>query len=386
MNNNHLATIFKNYIDHFETINGKPHNEYYKWQIAKQFRPMMDEALTADPSEFYQKIKAIQKLTGNLTDSGQTLPFTGLVKASEGESGAKAVQELFKSLYAEGMNESAERQKRVEDFLKRSEKIIDAAGLGGRLYRNTVRAVTVYIFLYDPDNNYIYKPMDALDFADCVEYYDDWGSGTDVNLDVYYRMCDQLVAAMKQDETLMATDASRFSDGWGINVSSLHPDLEKHILAFDIIHGCSHYGLFSGVNFDKLTSKERQLQREKKKKAEELAADLDRKRQIKEKYDEAMGYLKGIYTEGSVIHHKKYGDGIIRSQSGSGIDVDFSDAGTRKLGLTVSAVNNIITIDSENYSEIIAQYRDVLKKKGQDISKAVVSAEEKLAPYLEYLE
>jgi len=386
MNNNHLGTIFKNYIDHFETINGKPHNEYYKWQIAKQFRPMMDEALAVDSSEFYQKLKAIQKLTGNLTDSGQTLPFTGLVKASEEDSGAKAVQELFRSLYTEGMNEPTERQKRVDDFLKRSEEIIEAAGLGGRLYRNTVRTVTVYIFLYDPDNNYIFKPMDALDFADCIEYYDDWGSGANVKLDVYYRMCDQLVSAMKQDEALMATDASRFSDDWGIDVSSLHPDSEKHILAFDIIHGCAHYGLFSGVNFDKLTSKERQLQRERKKKAEELAADLDRKRQIKENYDEAMDFLKRTYTEGSAIHHKKYGDGIIRSQSGSGIDVEFSDAGIKKLGLAVSTANNIITIDDENYNETIAQYRDVLKKNGQDVSNAVVSAEGKLAPYLEYLE
>ena len=386
MNKNHLATIFKNYIVHFEEINGKPHNEYYKWQVAKQFRPLMDEALAADPSDFHQKIQVVQKLTGNLTDSGQTLPFTGLVKASESDSGAEAVQELFRSLYAEGMNDPTERQTRVADFLKRSEAIIEQNDLGGHLYRNTVRAVTVYLFLYDPDNNYIFKPMDALDFADCVEYYDDWGSGANVKLDVYYRMCDQLVAAMKQDEALMATDASRFADGWGIDPDSLHPDTEKHILAFDIIHGCAHYGLFTGVNFDKLTSKERQLLREKKRLAEELAADLEKKQQIKEKCDEAMACLKEMYSEGSVVHHKKYGDGIILNQTDRGIDVDFSDVGIKKLGLAISAANNIIAVDVEGYEDVIAQYRDVLKKPEREVTDAVTNAEKKLAPYFEYLE
>jgi len=386
MNKKNLETIFKNYIDHFEEINGNPHKEYYKWQIAKRFRPMMDDALATDPSDFYDKIKDIQRMTGNLTDSGQTLPFTGLVKASENEDSAKDVQELFQFLYADGMNEPAERQYRIEIFLKRSDEIIEAAGLGGRLYRNNVRAVTVYMFLYDPENNFIFKPMDALDFADCVEYYDDWGSGANVKLDVYFRMCDQLVAAMKQDAALMATDASRFSDGWGIDPDSLHPDKGKHILAFDIIHGCAHYGLFTGVNFDKLTSKERQLQREKKKKAEELAVDLDYKQHIKDEYDEAMDYLRQTYVEGSIIHHKKYGDGVIQTQRGNNISVNFPDVGAKTLGLAVSAVNNIITIDAEDYAERIEQLRNILKKDERQITEAVVNAEQRLEPYLEYLE
>ena len=384
MNKKHLETIFKNYIDNFEQITGHPHNECYKWQIAKQFRPMMDGALAASTVDFADKLSAIQKLTGNLTDSGHALPFTGLVKAAEKDPGA--VQEMFRALYADSMNDPEERQARVEAFLKKSQEIIEKADLGGHLYQNNPRSVSVYLFLYDPDNNYIFKPYDSREFADCVEYYDDWGQGADVKFDVYYRMCDQLVEAIKADAALMETDASRFSDGWGVDPASLHPDPEKHILAFDLIHACAHYGLYSGVNFDKTTSKERQLRIERKKKAEELAEKLDQKRVQKGQYDEAIRYLNQVYTAGTTITHKKFGAGTIIGTSGSIIEVEFLGEGIKKLGLAGSVSNGIISVDVENYTDKVTEYRTILLKSEKTLSDAVENAEKELDPYLEYLE
>ena len=54
MNENHLHQIFKNYIEKFEEVNNTEHREYYKWQIAKIFRPMMDDALKSEDAEFMQ--------------------------------------------------------------------------------------------------------------------------------------------------------------------------------------------------------------------------------------------------------------------------------------------------------------------------------------------
>lgn len=95
--------------------------------------------------------------------------------------------------------------------------------------------------------------------ADCVEFYDDWGWGDSVKLDVYYRMCDQLVKAAKADKDLMAVDARRFLGEWGQNSDSLYPDPEKHILAFDLIYCCSTYGLFKGITFERPKTKDRQM-------------------------------------------------------------------------------------------------------------------------------
>ena len=59
MNENHLHQIFENYIKKFEEINNTEHQEYYKWQIAKIFRPMMDDALKSEDAEFIRKLKQI---------------------------------------------------------------------------------------------------------------------------------------------------------------------------------------------------------------------------------------------------------------------------------------------------------------------------------------
>ena len=45
---------------------------------------------------------------------------------------------------------------------------------------------------YDPEHYYLYKALQAKRFADCVEFYDNWGSGTQMDLQVYHRMCDEL--------------------------------------------------------------------------------------------------------------------------------------------------------------------------------------------------
>lgn len=42
---------------------------------------------------------------------------------------------------------------------------------------------------------------------------------------------DEALAAIKQNEALMATDASRYE----IDSDNMHPDTEKHILLFDLM-------------------------------------------------------------------------------------------------------------------------------------------------------
>lgn len=42
---------------------------------------------------------------------------------------------------------------------------------------------------------------------------------------------DEALAAIKQNEALMATDASRYE----IDSDNMHPDTEKHILFFDLM-------------------------------------------------------------------------------------------------------------------------------------------------------
>lgn len=50
-------------------MNDSKSHETYKWLIAKSFKPMMDDALAANDTDFPGMLLKVQKLTKNLTDS-----------------------------------------------------------------------------------------------------------------------------------------------------------------------------------------------------------------------------------------------------------------------------------------------------------------------------
>lgn len=375
MNELHMQQIFKHYIDDFEKLNDLEHMEYYKWQIVKRFRPLMDDALKSEDSEFAANLLKVKKLTSNLVDS-YTQPFQGLVRFSKREP--ETVRNMFKSLFENSDGTMEKRQNAVAAFLKKSHELRDKYFPGSYLYKDDMHSVTTYLFLYDPDHNYIFKSSHALIFADCIEFYDDWGSGDSVKLDVYYRMCDQIVSAIKNSPEMMKTDASRFENGWGIDPQTFALDKEKHILAFDLIYCCSTYGLFSGITFKRPKTKEKQLIQEKKEKAVRFAEELKTAQDDLKKLQEALEYLNTVFKMGVDIQHKKYDLGTITDNNGSSIEIEFSNGEKKKFGMVLSAVNNIIVSQADDYAERLQKYRETLKKEAT-IKNAVSYAEKKFA-------
>lgn len=382
MNENRVNQLFNKYIENFEKINTK-HEEYYKWQIAKAFKPLMDEALRTPASGFATKLYDVKKLTSNLIDS-YTTPLYGLCKFAVKEP--ITVQQMFRELLYEDDGGDVEiRRNKIVKFLQRSHAIREKYYPDSFLYKDDFHSVTGYMFLYDPDRNYMFKSSHALKFADCVEFYDDWGSGDDVKLDVYYRMCDQLVDYIMQDEALLRTNDSRFEGGFGIDANSMHPDTEKHILAFDLIYCCSTYNLFDGISFSRPKSSERQLMLERKTKAQELYARMLEAKENDLKLTEAKEYISEVYVKGTNIKHKKYGEGIIVSVNGTTVSVDFPETGEKKLGLYQSVAMGIISVDNSEYRERLGGYMDYLKKENS-IKSALSYSEKQFQPYAEYLE
>lgn len=382
MNDNHIHQIFKNYIDEFEYVNNTEHREYYKWQIVKSFRGEMDLALASPADEFSAKLYELKKLSANLIDN-YTQPFHGLVKFAEEEP--ETVRSMFLDLFRDDGGDLGERRRKITEFLNRSHNLRDKYYEDSYLYKDDMHSVTGYLFLYDPDHNYIYKATHALKFADCIEFYDDWGSGDAVDIEVYYRMCDQLVGSIKNNRELMATDQSRFENGWGVDPASLYPDPEKHILAFDIIYCCSSYGLFDGITFVRPKSKERQLMVERKEKAIMLSNNLEKAKADFEKLEEAKEYLNSVFSNGMTLQHKKNGEGLIKNNDGSSIVVDFPKEGEKHFGTVVAVVNGIIMSGEPGYSEKLAEFKDYLKR-DSSIRTALTVAKREIAEYAEYLE
>ncbi len=379
MNRNHLQEIFSHYIDKFEIINNSTHMEYYKWRIAAKFRPMMDEALKASDAELPRKLNEVKKMTVNIIDN-YTSPFSGLSKFAEEEP--QTVRGMFQSLFSDyGKDDIDVKQEMIEEFLRNSRSLRDKYYPDSYLYKDDMHSVTAYKFLYDPDHNFLYKASHSRNFADCIEFYDDWGSGDAVNLEVFSRMCNEVIEEIRNSPELMKTAASRFA----ADRNNMYPDLALHILVFDLIYCCSTYDLFDGIPYVVPKTSERKLMQEKKEKARMLSEELKNAEAELAGLEEAEKFLADSYIPGTVIHHKTYGEGCITGTEKNRMDVDFKTVGSKSLGIRISVLNKLVTADREGYEEGIDQYRDILSRESQ-IRTAVDLAGRKLVPYLDYLD
>ena len=374
MDKDALQIIFSEYMKRFDELNDSKHAEYFKWIAAKKFKPAMDEALAAGSDDFAQKLNEARKVTSVLIDGGHTQPFYGLVKFAERDP--EAVREMFQSLFAEDGGDALIKQDKIWDFITKSHALRDKYYYNSHLYTDTIHSVSAYMFLYDPDHNYLYKFSHGREFATLVEFGDDWGSGKDTKLNIYYRMCDQLVQAMKQDPALMEFNQTRYTRGLAAT-EDMHPDFEKHILAFDMIY-CTHtYELGNEIDSPIGTPEQR--------KTALGFFDIWQIAQENVNYlNEAKDYVISIYKPGITIHHMTYGDGVIQNSTDTQIEVSFNKVGTKKLGTIKAAELGLITADVPGYSEIFEPYQEIISNEAK-IKARLSIARNDLIPHLQFL-
>ena len=382
MNTNHLSQIFTNYIEKFEYINNTEHHENYKWIAAKKFRELMDAALAANTDEFAALLYKAKVSTVNIIDSSIT-PFNGLVEFARREP--ETVRNMFLDLYADDGGDLGVRQEKIATFFAVADILLDKYSPNSFMYKQDFHAVSSYISLYDPNDNYIFKAKQSVKFADSIEFFDDWGSGRAVKLDVYYRMCDMLVSEIMKCPQLLKTDSSRFDGRFEDKPEKMIADEKKHMLAFDLIYCANVYGLYEGVSFQRHTTKERQLYLERQNKAQELLEKNKEAIEQKKKLDEAIAQILGTLTKGTAVRHKKYGEGIIIEINEDRLTVDFKgDAGRKLLGTAVSLANRLITADIPEFDELCGESAKLLTR-ATAINNAIKSTETALKPYEEYL-
>lgn len=376
MNNGNLQRIFKSYIDNFESINTK-HDESYKWEIAQKFQDF-----DVETDDFVAMLTKMWKASENIIDSSHQLPFYALVDYATNFGEVETVREMFRNLFGQELLSPTEKQERIDDFLRKSEELRMKHKPDSHLYIANQGTVMQLLFLRYPNSNYGYKASQAKSFADCIEFYDDWGPMTAFHLDVYNRMCEQVIEEIKKNEVLLETHRSRYEN----TDRAFHADEAFHILLLDIIYSSQTYNFYEGIEFSPITAQARKLHFEKVSKAKELEELLKAAQEDAVLLAEAQEYLKNTLTEGLILRHKTFGDGRIKSLIGSILEVEFPQRGdTKKLGLIVSMTNRLLVFDETEIAEAIMQYIPVLQKE-RDIPEKVKRAQEALEPYMDYLE
>ncbi len=378
MNENHLNQIFTNYIEKFEYINDNTHDESYKWRVAKKFRTLMDEALSERDVDFAEALYKVKVCTENMIDS-YTQPFYGMVEFARHEP--EIVRQMFLDLYSDDGGDIHVLEEKISDFFERSTALLGKYYPGSFLYKQDFHAVSGYLFLYDPEHHYMFKSVQSGKFADCIEFYDDWGSGTNIKLDVYYRMCDWAVAQIKKSPELLATHQSRYELPEG---KEMAPDVNKHILLFDLIYCCSVYDLFDGITFVRPKASEKNLITGKRKKAAYYLEEYNKALDMQHKYDEAIFLLRTHLAPDTVIYHKKYGRCVVRScNDNCRIDVVLENGELKTLGAQTVFAKGFARTESGELEGQIADYLKYLEDE-RTIKERVSFAEHQLEPYIEY--
>ena len=375
MNKSNLQSIFNKYIENFEMLNNEKNDETYKWAIAQEF-----QNFDVDAEDFTEMLAYMWKTSDNLIDSAQQLPFYALVDYARREP--ETVREMFRKLFANEHLDNTSKQAVIDEFIATSEELRKKYYPDSHLYMNNQRSVMMLLFLRYPNSNYGYKASQAKSFADCIEFYEDWGPMTDFRLDVFSRMCEQLIEEIKNNKALMETHLSRFEN----TDRKLHPDENLHILTLDIIYSSQAYNFYGDMTFDPINAKSRRLYFERIAKAKELAENLEKAKADVALLEEAKEYISKTLTKGVIVHHRAFGEGLIEGCTGSIITIHFSKINEeKKIGLTVAIGNGLLSLPSEEITQKIKGYIPVLNRETQ-IPSNLTRASDDLKPYIEYLE
>lgn len=378
MNANNLSKVFEHYIEKFEWLNQKPEpDESYKWGAVQEFQNAFN--LDVPEGEFAKMLYEAWKASANLIDSSQQQPFFAIVEYARKEP--ERVRAMFKSLYADDGGDFGVRQEKIKHFLDEADALLQKYFPSSHRYVNTQRSVMAYLWFYDPNTYYYYKATEAKYLADCVEFYDDWGTYTDFKLDVFHRFCDEIIAQMKTHPALMETHKSRFE-----GKEPMHKDENLHILVVDIIFCAKRYDLYAGIPIKDSTAPAKRLYLERKAKAAELYDAVQAAEKNVTLLDEARTVFVELVQSGAPISHKAFGSAEVVEYTNGNVTLFFPNKNEqKKFILLQSLVGGFIKIDTPNFAELLEKYRQVIRIE-TSVAQQYEIAVKALEPYKEYLD
>lgn len=107
------------------------------------------------------------------------------------------VREAFRILFSEDYGDIDARQNRVYDFIEKINTHIEKYVSGSWKYPQKINNAIYYLNMWRPEENYIFKSKEATDWANCIEFSDDFGEGETFSLKKYYQICNLMFRYLK---------------------------------------------------------------------------------------------------------------------------------------------------------------------------------------------
>lgn len=379
MNKKVLHELFDGYISKFDIFNMPfpGDDENYKWEAVANFQRIFD----LDAKDFHKVLHDAEEASVNLVDSF-IRPFDGFVRMAEDHEDAETIRGMFRDLFEADKEDLAGQQKRIDEFLRQSDILLEKHYPGSFMYGNDQRSAMAYLWLHDPERYYLCKNTEAKYFANCVGFYDDWGTYANFKLPVYYRFCDELVAAIREYPPLIKTHLSRYEN----TTRKFHPDHNLHILAFDLIFCVWHYNLF-GTN-KPLSSKERNLYLAQKEKAEKYLQEVQKAEANLQDLYTAREAIRTMLQSGAAVRYKSYksyGPAHFLRMDGLSYCFTLGDAPDEMKFKLSAFAEGFLRIDDPSFDEIIAKYASAMRNE-YSAQKKLESAKAALLPYEQFLD
>ena len=326
MNTHNLHEFIKRYEENINLIYGDVHDELFKWQAMKVWRDEWFKPDTAFAS-FADRFNAARKEFSLFIDNSRMHPSTGVIKLWEKEP--ETVERLFyEVLFADAHGDVSEVQKNMDQFLEEYEDLRCKYFPSNWSFKQDRHSASVFLAMNDPDFNYVYKSSEAQTMAKYVDFGLSIGSGSSFSLPNNYRLCDEIVEALRKHDSLLKTHFSRLT-------SEHYNDQSLHLLAFDLMYCCRTYNFYHGVSIPsvskatrKKASAESISQEEAKRLEEERFAKIAALEQEINELERSCDSCSEISLIGVEVTAKPYGIGTVVAQDINNIRVSFG--GTEK--------------------------------------------------------
>lgn len=345
MNKIHLHNILQQYIEKYDFLNDPQGNdEGYKWDVVQSFQQHWD-IHAKDFSEMFKKAFAEVQKT-NLIDNKTVQPIGGISLLLKYDEEVEFVRECFRELFSDDNGDIDLRQKRIETFIVKINSHIDQYVPGSWKYPQQRNNVIYYLNLWKPEENYIFKSTEATEWANCIEFGDDFGSGNTFSLKKYYTMCNELRTELQNNDEIMRLYELRKKE------KAKNFDDDGHILVYDIIYCAKTYHLYKNVpTLQKLSTKQRMHLAETAEKREHL---LERLTELSAELESLSVVITLPNITGEMVTHKKWGDGTVVACGDGFMEVEFAQ-GTKKLQYPDS-INKFVTLNTDEHYSVIEEY------------------------------
>ena len=338
MKKDNLHEFIKRYEENINLIYGDVHDELFKWRAMKVWRDEWFKPDTAFVS-FADRLNAARKEFSLFIDNSRMHPSTGVIKLWEKEP--ETVERLFcEVLFADAHGDVSEVQNNMDKFLDEYENLRSKYFPSNWSFKQDRHSASVFLAMNDPDFNYVYKSSEAQTMAKYVDFGLSIGSGSSFSLPNYYRLCDEIVEALREHDSLLKTHFSRLT-------SDHYNDQSLHLLAFDLMYCCRTYNFYNVVTLPAAVKAKRKRvvaesvspEEAKRQEEERLAKIADIEQEIYE-LERDCDNCSEISLIGVQVTAKPYGTGTVVAQDRNTIKVRFdgvyyhnSDFSLRKMQL-----------------------------------------------------